>query len=877
MNSRASAKTAAPTPSAQAPCATSNASTPQETSTATGSRTVSRLGSLARDPRAQDSDGDGIFDDVEVGANTDAPLDSDGDGRWDINESSTKDADQDCLADQVDPVDDTYDGLIERTCATAGVCTKPMLGLACSGTTLSCDYAGVAAYKPLDTCNGLDDNCDGTTDEDATCDDGNPCTDDSCGATGCLTQPNNELCEDGDLCTVGDTCVAGVCGGGNALDCADDNPCTDDTCDPALGCRNDPNSSPCDDEDACTTDDLCAAGICGSGSALDCDDGTACTVDSCDVALGCANLPDAGLCDDGDPCSTDTCVLGSGCQNVVDVACDLDSDGVPNSVDSDDEDPNVCADSDSDGCDDCSNTGADLSGGDVADDGGDVDGDGVCDVTDTDIDGDDLPNEVDDCPAGASAGTDTDGDGCKDDGEDDDDDDDGVPDVDEQETGTNPLDPSSKPAIVYVSAVASGAADGTSWADALGTLRDGLKSSAALGATVTTPTLVWVSAGTFYPDEGNGATNNNRNSSFRLSDNVHIYGGFAGTESSIAERDLTANESVLSGDIDQNDSANPFADNSSAGNCCHVVRGGGTTSAALLDGFTITAGRAKPNCALSGGGGVLNWAVGTPTASPRLRRLLIVKNQAVLGGGMTNGATDGTTSTPTLVDVTFLNNKANDVGGGLYNRASAATVAPTLVNVAFLGNSVAAFGDAMADLAINSGVVTSSLTNVVFAQNGAVNGFVGGAYDAHTTTGGSVSPTFTNCTIASNNEASGIFIRHAGGNVSITMNNSIVWSNSSGDEVKVWSGTPTFDYLASLVKGSDLATSYPGADNLDGTDASNAPQFVDPAQGDFRLKASSPLIDAGNSALIPEGLTTDLDGQARVSGASVDIGAYESQ
>jgi hypothetical protein len=55
----------------------------------------------------------------------------------------------------------------------------------------------------------------------------------------------------------------------------------------------------------------------------------------------------------------------------------------------------------------------------------------------------------------------------------------------------------------------------------------------------------------------------------------------------------------------------------------------------------------------------------------------------------------------------------------------------------------------------------------------------------------------------------------------------------------------------------------------------NAPLFVDAASGNFRLQANSPCINAGRNADAPAGL--DLDGNLRIVGGAVDIGAYEFQ
>ncbi|MBM4291987.1 MAG: hypothetical protein FJ138_11525, partial [Deltaproteobacteria bacterium] len=84
-----------------------------------------------------------------------------------------------------------------------------------------------------------------------------------------------------------------------------------------------------------------------------------------------------GVCDDGDD--------------------DDDNDGVPDAEDVAPTDPLRCRDLDADRCDDCAVEG---EGGapNPANDGADLDADGLCDAGDPDVDGDTIPNVADNCP-----------------------------------------------------------------------------------------------------------------------------------------------------------------------------------------------------------------------------------------------------------------------------------------------------------------------------------------------------------------------------------------------------------------------------------------------------------------------------------------------
>ena len=223
----------------------------------------------------------------------------------------------------------------------AGVCVGTEIdcedGNPC--TADSCDGLGGCASVPQaavcddgDPCT-LGDICqDGACAGSAnlTCDDGNPCTDDSCGESGCVYEPNIASCDDGNACTDGDTCAAGACQG-SQITCDDGNLCTTDSCDLQAGCVTVNNAQPCDDGDGCTVGDVCLEGSCVSGKTTTCDDGNSCTDDACDSVLGCVFTANNEDCDDTNSCTTgDACVEGN-CIGLGDLSCD---DGNPCTEDS---------------------------------------------------------------------------------------------------------------------------------------------------------------------------------------------------------------------------------------------------------------------------------------------------------------------------------------------------------------------------------------------------------------------------------------------------------------------------------------------------------------------------------------------------------------
>lgn len=133
----------------------------------------------------------------------------------------------------------------------------------CTGTR-TCTPDGLtdcdAVAPAQETCDGIDNNCDGQTDFKV-CDDNNLCTQDTCTpGQGCSHQPlDGAKCLDFDECTQDETCVAGQCLG-SPVQCDDGNECTFDACLPESGCHQFPQP----DKTPCGTDgqDECIAGVC---------------------------------------------------------------------------------------------------------------------------------------------------------------------------------------------------------------------------------------------------------------------------------------------------------------------------------------------------------------------------------------------------------------------------------------------------------------------------------------------------------------------------------------------------------------------------------------------------------------------------------------
>ncbi|MCF7803432.1 MAG: hypothetical protein K9N46_03130 [Candidatus Marinimicrobia bacterium] len=404
---------------------------------------------------------------------------------------------------------------------------------------------------------------------------------------------------------------------------------------------------------------------------------------------------------------------------------------------------------------------------------------------------------------------------------------------------------------IYVDASASGNNDGTDWSNAHTSLQSALNAASSGDE-------IWVAKGTYYPSSVYSLTNTSRYYHFEMINGVTIYGGFAGTESAVAERTSygsgETNETTLSGDI------GTVGDNSD--NCYHIFYHRDNTSlnnTAILDGFTISDGNASGSSPHTSGGGIYNYY-----NSPRIRNCVFIDNSASSGGG---GMYNGTGSPALLENCQFISN-TSQYGGGVHNSSAAAT----FKNCVFRANSANLQGGGM----YNYANYEVTVTNCLFYQNTTGTGTGGGVYNY------SNGPVFNNCTFTENIASNGGGVSNRSGSVQ-TYNNCIFWSNSAssnGDEIYMDGGTgTTLNYSCYQNEEGDIYGTLTTSHCIN-TD----PQFVgvlNNSDHPYSIGGISPCADAGDNTYNSEpydirgpGFPRTLNKLDGTSG-TIDMGAYE--
>lgn len=389
--------------------------------------------------------------------------------------------------------------------------------------------------------------------------------------------------------------------------------------------------------------------------------------------------------------------------------------------------------------------------------------------------------------------------------------------------------------VIYVdSSKNAGLNNGTSWANAL------LSFQSALDASVSGDSI-WVAKGTYMPSYDYGLGGGSRFCHFRMKNNVSIFGGFAGTETSVSQRTNyragEANETILSGDLNGDDvvtgAGKTLSFSNNGENCYHVFYHPGSlglNNTAILDGFSITGGNA-------------NGA-----------------NPHHLGGGFLNYS-----NTITLNNLSVYNNYATYVGGGFANFGSA-----LIISNSFIRSNYSEHGGAM----YSTESPTSYFSNVLISENKSNMG--GGIANVNAPC------SLTQVTVTNN------YADWAGGGLysaynSFSLMNCIVWGNDAG----------TVGTQIGVYQGGSMSINHSCIDNEPNylfnesgstttlNSISEDPLFANITYRDYRLSGTSPCADAGNDAHTTAlydvrgiGFERKLDKLTGGTG-TVDMGAYE--
>lgn len=265
---------------------------------------------------------------------------------------------------------------------------------------------------------------------------------------------------------------------------------------------------------------------------------------------------------------------------------------------------------------------------------------------------------------------------------------------------------------IFVKQDATGANNGSSWADAYTKLHVAIE-NAPEGADV------WIAAGIYIRGE--------QNRSFYLTRTMNLYGGFAGTETSFNERNITENPTILSADNNSDDLPDDRLTNRSD-NSTHVLFFENDLDNIIVDGLTIKGGHTNrgedPSNLVQLGGGIYSEA-----NSFTVRNCTILENSAAYGGGIHVHVQPN--AQVLIEDCIIKSNGADFRGGGFYHRSPNANI--TIRNTVFDDNlarfgAAVYFGETDANLTIENCTFTNGLViglggavYITLAGQGAIN------------------------------------------------------------------------------------------------------------------------------------------------------------
>ena len=418
-------------------------------------------------------------------------------------------------------------------------------------------------------------------------------------------------------------------------------------------------------------------------------------------------------------------------------------------------------------------------------------------------------------------------------------------------------------ADIYVNPAASGANNGSSWVNARTSL------TAALAA-ATSGDSVWVVSGTYRPAASGASTS----STFTIPAGVSVYGGLLGFENTLSCRNWQVNKTILSGDLNSNDTGSCYAGNAAnrADNCIHVVVG---ANQARLDGFVVEGG----NSVGTSGGGLKTLSANSadPTVGMRVENCWFRNNVADNEGGGVLGIGMSTVITRCI----FEDNQARS-GGGLYY-AGALEISRCIFYRNCAAQAVPGNGGNGGGLVVDT--YGPKVANALFLDNRAI-------YGGATAVLNGATPLFAYLTVADNNTIAevgtgfsvggGFFVDSATG-TNANIKNSLFQNNKSVNipsDAYVLSGG-ALAYYSSLALNAGSDTVYAtGNNNFSGVLGF---QTISDARGgdgvwfsgDDKYVPSSGSLQLGKAEVL-SGATATVDLRGFNRNATLpDSGAYE--
>ncbi|MHC4281777.1 MAG: right-handed parallel beta-helix repeat-containing protein, partial [Planctomycetota bacterium] len=280
---------------------------------------------------------------------------------------------------------------------------------------------------------------------------------------------------------------------------------------------------------------------------------------------------------------------------------------------------------------------------------------------------------------------------------------------------------------------------------------------------------------------------------------------------------------------------------------------------------TISHCRLENNASASVGGGI-----GCTFSSPTIRYCIINNNSAGSGGGLYCNQGDAT-----LICCTFSGNSAK-TGGGIYHFHGSIV----LDNCTISGNNCDRRG----------GGIKVNMLDLFKLNNCLINNNYTSAWGGGINCENVEKVLIRNCTISDNaiDEWRGGGINFYGLNTgsNITLSNCVLWGNRapSGPQIDVFHYSDLFVSYSDVQGGLNDVSQSGSIVKWDKTNIDFDPCFVSPGfwdtngvwiEGDYHLLPDSPCIDSGDPYYVPSPGETDIDGEPRVIGGRVDMGADE--